>query len=249
MTANGCSSNPDYQKIQQQSSSSLPPSTHHQHQRRSPTPQYTVTIVEDNHHHQQHHNQQQLENQQAAKTGSAGTGSPVIRQQPAPTTTSNGAAAKDEDSFCCKLSYADYCSIDGSRDMSSTSNLQSPQLHAPNCRTGRLAEKLFEDEDESDFCASCASHPKLNLWLYCLGYIGFMIFASCIFSMTEKHVEIGHKADLIRLQVEFLNRNPSVDGESRARSLCTACVSPAASPAVHPHTIPDSHTQYRRNYL
>ena len=136
-------------------------------------------------------------------------------------TSSAGAAAirhqpiKEEDSCCCKLSYADYCSIDGSRDLttvSSTSNLQSPQLHA-NCRTGKLAEKLFEDEDESDFCASCASHPKVNLVLYCFGYIAFMIFASCIFSMTEKPVEIHYKAEMIKIQVDFLKQNPSVNGK------------------------------------
>lgn len=201
MTVNGCACNPDHQKIiqhqQQQSSPSAQKQT-----RRSPaalTPAFDH--VTGNHH--------------PSKTGTTGSGSPVIRHQPpSPHPPASTTGARDEESCCCKLSYADYSSIDGSRELSSTSNLPSPAQHGPTCHTGRLAEKLFEDEDESDFCASCASHPKVNLVLYCFGYIGFMIFASCIFSMTEKHVEVGHKADMIRLQVDFLNKYPSVDGES-----------------------------------
>lgn len=151
-----------------------------------------------------------------ASAGTAGT-PPAIRHQP----------IKEEEHFCCKLSYADYSSIDGSRDLttvSSTSNLQSPQLHSSNCRTGKLAEKLFEDEDESDFCASCASHPKINLVLYCCGYIAFMIFASCIFSMTEKPVELHYKAEMMKIQVDFLKQNPSVTGKAGI----TCCTIPAS---------------------
>lgn len=156
----------------------------------------------------------------SAAAGTASATTPAIRRQP----------VKEEESYCCKLSYADYSSIDGSRDLttvSSTSNLQSPQLHA-NCRTGKLAEKLFEDEDESDFCASCASHPKINLVLYCCGYIAFMIFASCIFSMTEKPVELHYKAEMMKIQVDFLKQHPSVHGKRKNDDgnhlLCRHCL-------------------------
>lgn len=143
------------------------------------------------------------------------TDTSAILQQPASTSTASGSFKSDDESYCCKLSYTDYTSIDCrdlAHNISSTSNLQSPQLHA-NCHTGKLAEKLFEEEDESDFCASCASHPKINLVLYCFGYIGFMIFASCIFTMTEREVEKEYRNDLTMVQMKFLRDNPQVSGE------------------------------------
>ena len=200
MTAKGCTCAPDQQKIQYPTCSngisgnnngSSNSCGHEIQNTESPVTQAAAT----------------------AATAAASTAQATV-SQPQPS-----SRMREEESFCCKLSYADYSSIDGSRDLttvSSSTNLQSPQHHAPTCRTGRLAERLFVDEDESDFCASCASHPKVNLVLYCFGYIGFMIFASTIFSMTEKPVELHLKSEMKQIQLDFLQRN-CLDGESDVR--------------------------------
>lgn len=198
---------------------------------------------------QQKKNQQNQNHQQVSAAGiiNCPSGEAPARAASAAATAVASAIRnqpiKKDESFCCKLSYADYCSIDGSRDLttvSSTSNLQSPQHHT-NCRTGKLAEKLFEDEDESDFCASCASHPKINLVLYCCGYIGFMIFAAWIFCMTERPVEMYYKEDMLKVQVDFLKQNPSVTGES--------CFLRVTCCRTRPHTVWDAHRAGKEKFF
>jgi hypothetical protein len=128
------------------------------------------------------------------------------------------------------LSFSDYCTIEGTSSLSRMTspptqrmnqNLPTMTDHNDNCdelSRGDSKRRILEDDDEEsgdfkDLCGSCASHPRVNMILFVFCYISFMVFASCIFALTEKSTEVALKVNMTMEQIIFLRDNPSVEGK------------------------------------
>lgn len=133
-----------------------------------------------------------------------------------------------------RLSFSDYCTIDGASTSSSVSHSTSPSTprlhqndaimsdhHEDDLTRGGSKRRILEEDDEEmsgsadfkDLCGSCASHPRVNMILFIFCYISFMVFAACIFALTEKSTEVALKVNMTMEQIIFLRDNPSVEGK------------------------------------
>ena len=71
------------------------------------------------------------------------------------------------------------------------------------------------DINEDDDCIYCTtSHPNINLFLFLVAYIAFIILGACIFTFVENPVQVQMRDQLERKQQAFLVQHPSVDVES-----------------------------------
>lgn len=69
--------------------------------------------------------------------------------------------------------------------------------------------------DNDDDCVYCTtSHPNINLVLFLVAYVAFLVLGACLFSFIESPVQLSLKEQLNRRQQAFLLQHPTVDSES-----------------------------------
>lgn len=71
---------------------------------------------------------------------------------------------------------------------------------------------MSEDDDDCVYCTT--SHPNVNLVLFLVVYVIFLVFGACLFTFLENPVQLQLREQLVRRQQAFLVQHPSVDEES-----------------------------------
>ncbi|KAI1301834.1 Potassium channel subfamily K member 6 [Halotydeus destructor] len=75
-------------------------------------------------------------------------------------------------------------------------------------------ENSLDSEDDDDCVYCTTSHPNVNLFLFLVAYVGFLVFGACMFNFIENPVQLQMREQLVRRQQAFLLQHPSVDVES-----------------------------------
>lgn len=76
-------------------------------------------------------------------------------------------------------------------------------------------EEYRYTSDNDDDCYYCTtSHPNINLCLFMVAYVTFLVLGACLFSFIENPVQQQMTEQLTRKQQAFILQHPTVDVES-----------------------------------
>lgn len=113
------------------------------------------------------------------------------------------------DCGCCSAGHmtGSYSSISGVSGEYSVA-VDSSEL------TSTREEYRYMSQDDED-CGYCTtSHPNVNLFLFLMAYIAFLVFGACMFAFLENSLQLQLREQVVRRQQAFLLQHPEVAPES-----------------------------------